>query len=44
LVSANSILLVEWGEKFARFERERDVEVVLERVGESERRIRVDIR
>jgi tRNA threonylcarbamoyladenosine biosynthesis protein TsaE len=41
LVSANSILLIEWGEKFARFERERDVEIVLERVGEDERRIRI---
>jgi|SRR4051812_28133758 tRNA threonylcarbamoyladenosine biosynthesis protein TsaE len=41
LVSANSILLIEWGEKFARFERERDVEIVLERVGEDDRRIRI---
>src|SRR5438270_1733248 len=37
LVSDKSVLLVEWGEKFARFERERDVEIVLERVGENER-------
>jgi len=41
LVSANSILRIEWGEKFARFERERDVEIVLERVGEDDRRIRI---
>ena len=41
LISANSILLIEWGEKFARFERERDVEIVLERVGEDDRRIRI---
>jgi tRNA threonylcarbamoyladenosine biosynthesis protein TsaE len=41
LVSENSILLVEWGEKFARFERERDVEIALERVGENQRRVRV---
>jgi tRNA threonylcarbamoyladenosine biosynthesis protein TsaE len=41
LVSENSILLVEWGEKFARFERERDVEIALERIGENQRRVRV---
>jgi len=38
-VAENSILLIEWGEKFARFERERDVEIALERVSENERRI-----
>jgi tRNA threonylcarbamoyladenosine biosynthesis protein TsaE len=32
LVTGNSILLIEWGEKFARFERERDMEIALERV------------
>ena len=32
LITGNSILLIEWGEKFARFERERDVEIALERV------------
>jgi tRNA threonylcarbamoyladenosine biosynthesis protein TsaE len=37
----DSILLVEWGEKFPRLVRERDVEVRLEREGESGRRIRV---
>jgi tRNA threonylcarbamoyladenosine biosynthesis protein TsaE len=49
LIAANSILLMEWGEKFARFERERDVEIVLERLDdrggrrfvENDRRIRV---
>src|SRR5580700_5832875 len=41
LIADNSILLIEWGEKFARFERERDVEIVLERVGENERRVRI---
>ena len=35
----NSVILIEWGEKFARFERERDVEIVLERTGEDERKI-----
>jgi tRNA threonylcarbamoyladenosine biosynthesis protein TsaE len=37
----DSVLLIEWGEKFPRFVQERDVEIVLERVGETERRIRV---
>ena len=37
----NSILLIEWGEKFPRLLRERDVEIALEREGESGRRIRV---
>ena len=32
LITNNSILLIEWGEKFTRFERERDVEIALERV------------
>ncbi len=32
LISRNSILLIEWGEKFTRFERERDVEIALERI------------
>jgi tRNA threonylcarbamoyladenosine biosynthesis protein TsaE len=34
LITDNSILLIEWGEKFARFERERDVEIALERVND----------
>jgi tRNA threonylcarbamoyladenosine biosynthesis protein TsaE len=41
LMSENSVLLIEWGEKFARFERERDVDIALERVTENERRIKV---
>jgi tRNA threonylcarbamoyladenosine biosynthesis protein TsaE len=41
LLAPNCILLIEWGEKFPRFERDRDVEITLERVGESERRIQV---
>jgi tRNA threonylcarbamoyladenosine biosynthesis protein TsaE len=39
LMTENSILLIEWGEKFARFTKERDIEISLERVGENERRI-----
>lgn len=41
LFAENSVLLIEWGDKFARFVRERDVEIALERVGENERRIRI---
>jgi tRNA threonylcarbamoyladenosine biosynthesis protein TsaE len=41
LRSENSILLIEWGEKFPRFVRERDVEISLERAGENARKIRV---
>jgi tRNA threonylcarbamoyladenosine biosynthesis protein TsaE len=41
LMTENSILLIEWGEKFPRFEQERDVEIAFERVGENERRVRV---
>jgi tRNA threonylcarbamoyladenosine biosynthesis protein TsaE len=41
LVSENSVLLIEWGEKFARFEKERDVEIALERVSEYERRVKI---
>ena len=39
LRSERSILLIEWGEKFSRLVRERDVEILLERPGENERRI-----
>jgi tRNA threonylcarbamoyladenosine biosynthesis protein TsaE len=42
LIGENSILLVEWGEKFPRFVQERDVEIALERVGENGRRVRVN--
>ena len=41
LISENSILLIEWGEKFPRFVRERDVEISLERIGENDRKISV---
>jgi len=41
LIAENSVLLIEWGEKFPRFVRERDVEIALERVGESERKVSV---
>ena len=41
LVGPTSILLVEWGEKFPRFVRERNAEIILERIDENERRIQV---
>jgi len=43
-MGGNNLLLIEWGEKFPRFERERDVEIALERIGEEERRIQVTAR
>jgi tRNA threonylcarbamoyladenosine biosynthesis protein TsaE len=44
LIAEDSVLLIEWGEKFSRFVRDRDVEISLERVGEGDRRIRVTSR
>jgi tRNA threonylcarbamoyladenosine biosynthesis protein TsaE len=44
LVAEVSVLLIEWGEKFARFARDRDVEITLERVGENDRKIQVTSR
>ena len=41
LLGNNSVLLIEWGEKFRRFERDRDVEIAIERVGENDRQIRI---
>jgi len=43
LMGDNSVLLIEWGEKFPRFERERDVEIALERISETERKIRISV-
>ena len=39
LKSERSVLLMEWGEKFARFQKERDVEIRIGRISETERRI-----
>ena len=39
LMGENSVLLIEWGEKFPRFQRERDVEIAIERTGEKQRRM-----
>jgi tRNA threonylcarbamoyladenosine biosynthesis protein TsaE len=44
LVSEKSILLIEWGEKFPRFVRERDIEIRLERMADNERKIHVQAR
>ena len=41
LIAEESVLLIEWGEKFARFVRDRDVEITLERIGENDRKIQI---
>jgi tRNA threonylcarbamoyladenosine biosynthesis protein TsaE len=41
LMSDDSVLLIEWGEKFPRFERERDVEITIGRLSDHERSIRL---
>ena len=44
LFSDNSILLIEWGEKFPRFVQECDVEIALDRTGDNERTVRISAR
>lgn len=44
LLAPDCILLIEWGEKFPRLQRDHNVEIALERVGETERRIQVTTR
>ena len=39
LMTMNSILLIEWGEKFERFAKERDVEIGIEHKGGDDRSI-----
>src|ERR1700756_752350 len=39
LMDANSILLIEWGEKFERFVKERDAEIAIEHLGGDERSV-----
>src|SRR6266481_5743796 len=41
LIAENSVLLVEWGEKFPRLQRDQNAEIQIERLGEDERRIRI---
>jgi tRNA A37 threonylcarbamoyladenosine biosynthesis protein TsaE len=43
LRSENSILLIEWGEKFRWLSMERDLEISFERNGETDRAIRVRV-
>ncbi len=44
LIAENSVLLIEWGEKFERFRRDRDVEIALERRGGNGRLIKFTTR
>lgn len=44
LLAPDSILLIEWGEKFPRFVRDRDVEIVLKSVAEHGRSIQLSTR
>jgi tRNA threonylcarbamoyladenosine biosynthesis protein TsaE len=41
LMDDRSLILIEWGEKFPRFQRERDVEIRIERLGDNNRKITV---
>lgn len=43
LIADNAVLLVEWGEKFPRFVRDRDVEIAIERTGETDRRFLITV-
>ena len=42
LMTSQSILLIEWGEKFARFAKERDVEIAIEHKGAEDRVITIN--
>lgn len=44
LIAENSVLLIEWGEKFERFRRDRDIEIALERRGGDGRLIKFTTR
>ena len=41
LFSRRSVVIIEWGEKFERFRKERDIEIAIERTGEEKREIRL---
>ena len=41
LLDENSVVLIEWGEKFERFRCDRDVEITIERLGENDRKIKI---
>jgi tRNA threonylcarbamoyladenosine biosynthesis protein TsaE len=42
LMGNNSILLIEWGEKFQRFVRERDIEIAIAHAGGDQRTITIE--
>lgn len=44
LLAPDSILLIEWGEKFPRFQQEWGIQIRLERVGETGRRVELTSR
>jgi tRNA threonylcarbamoyladenosine biosynthesis protein TsaE len=44
LRAENAVLLVEWADKFQQFQRDGDVEITLEQVAETRRKIRVNFR
>lgn len=44
LMEPNTILLIEWGEKFERFRKERDVEIAIEPLGGDNRVIQVTVK
>ena len=41
LLDPKSLILIEWGEKFERFVRERNLEISFERTGENHRKITI---
>jgi tRNA threonylcarbamoyladenosine biosynthesis protein TsaE len=41
LMDDRSVLLIEWGDKFERFKKERDVEIALEGISENQRLIKL---
>jgi tRNA threonylcarbamoyladenosine biosynthesis protein TsaE len=41
LLAPNSILLIEWGDKFPHLQRHRHLEIILEQAGETERKIQI---
>jgi len=41
-MTSQSILLIEWGEKFARFAKERDAEIAIEQRGGDDRVITIE--
>ena len=42
LFGPRSLILIEWGEKFERFQRESDVKILMERTGENDRKISIN--